>query len=117
MLWLQGAPSQVYVFQSDGAFLRFADTYDTSVDPVSGGEAPPPNLYEPVRGFGKIWRTYANVRANLGWALSAETAAQATVQLFERGRMIYLLSRGDILVLIEDAVGTSGKWVSVMGSF
>jgi hypothetical protein len=117
MVWLQGAPSLIYVLQADGTFLRFDDTYNSSVDPINGGEVPPAGLIEPVRGFGKVWRTYANVRANLGWAISGETQEPATVQPFERGRMVYLPHRGDVIVLTEDAGGASGRWQSIPGKF
>lgn len=117
MIWLGGTPPYIYALFVDGTFLRFEDTFNASVDPFSGGEVPPGSLLEPVRGFGKVWRTYANVKGGLGWAVSAESAAQATYQLFERGRMIYLPTRGDVLVLSENAGGGSGTWISVPGWF
>lgn len=117
MIWLQGAPPWIYVFQSDGTFLRFDDTFNASVDPNSGGETAPVPLLEPVRGFGKVWRANPAVRASLGWAVSEETAGQATVQPFANGRMIYLTPRSDVLVLIESPGGTNGRWQSAAGSF
>ena len=59
-------------------------------DPDGIGLTPPPNLYEPVRGFGWLWRTHLG-RENgpLGWALDKaygfDDAAQA--QAFEGGVM------------------------------
>lgn len=117
MIWLEGTPAYIYALFIDGTFLRFEDTFNASVDPYSGGEAPPGNLLEPVRGFGKVWRTYANVKGSLGWAVSGETATQATYQVFERGRMLYLPSRGDVLILIENAGGGNGTWISVPGRY
>jgi hypothetical protein len=117
MLWVQGAPNYIYVLMSDGNFLRFDDTYNAAVDPVSGGEVPPPNMLEPVRGFGKVWRLFVNVRGALGWAITPENGTQATIQVFERGRMMYVPARGDILALSEDVGAISGKWQSIAGSF
>jgi hypothetical protein len=55
---------------------------------VGGG--PRPGLYEPVRGFGKVWRERANVRQCLGYASAAnETGFPITVQAF-RGEYILL---------------------------
>jgi hypothetical protein len=114
MVWLQGP---IYVLYASGRFQRFEDTYAAGVDPESGGEIPPVGLIEPVRGFGKIWRTNPDVRNGLGWGIAPEAGNQATQQRFDRGWMVYLPQRGDIVVLIEEANGTSGTWRAVAGSF
>jgi hypothetical protein len=41
---------------------------------------PPPRLYQPVRGFGLVWRQYPEVRSRLGWAIDEETGFSTTVQ-------------------------------------
>jgi hypothetical protein len=118
MIWVGGAPSYIYVFLNTGRYQRYDDTFNAAVDPVSGGEAPPAGLIEPVRGFGKVWRSFADVRANIGWALGGENAGQATYQPFERGLLLYPTQRGVIFVLVADAPGASaGTWRSVSGSF
>jgi len=117
MLWLQGGPSLIYALFGSGRFQRFDDTYNPNVDPVSGGETPPPGLREPVRGFGKVWRQYPNVRGDLGWALTDESGGSATSQRFDRGQMIYLPQRGEILALVEDPGGLTGAWRSFVGSY
>lgn len=114
MVWTQGP---IFVLFSDGRFQRFEDTYDPNTDPISGGETPPANLFEPVRGFGKIWRGNPNVRTNLGWAAQQEVGDNATVQEFDNGRMIYLPQRGDILALIDDPGGLTGRWQSFIGVY
>lgn len=118
MIWVGGAPSYIYVFLSSGRYQRYDDTFNAAVDPVSGGEVPPAGLIEPVRGFGKVWRSFADVRGNIGWALGVENAGQATYQPFERGLLLYPSQRGVIFVLAADAPGaTAGSWRSVNGSF
>lgn len=117
MIWLQGAPNLIYALYNNGRFQRFDDTYNANADPFNGGETPPSGLREPVRGFGKVWRQYPNVRSDLGWALADETGGSATVQRFDRGQMVYLPQRGEILVLVEDAGGLTGAWRSFAGSF
>jgi hypothetical protein len=117
MIWLDGLPNGIIVLTMDGRSQRYEDTYDASVDPVSGGETPPAGLQEPVRGFGKVWRTFPDVRNGLGWALTAETATQANVQSFQRGRMVFLPTRGDILVFTESSGALNGTWISVPGTF
>lgn len=117
MFWLAGPPAEIIVLYSSGRYQRFDDTFVTGVDPESGGETPPTGLIEPVRGFGKVWRTYSDVRNGLGWAVTGENAGQASVQLFERGRMVYLSQRGLVFILAADPGGAAGLWRSVPGSF
>ncbi len=120
MIWLVDTPTSIYVLYSDGSFQRFDDSFVPGVDPVSGGELSPPGLFEPVNGFGKVWRTFDNVRAQLGWATIQEAGTLATVQNFERGRMVHLPNRGDILIFtttVGGAMGTTGSWRSVPGTF
>jgi hypothetical protein len=82
MFWV--APNEIYVLYSDGQtpyWTRFDDTFaegtgqfpnppwkDPSIDPTA-----PQGLYQPVRGFGKLWRNEeqnpqkAVVRVRVGW--------------------------------------------------
>ena len=115
MLWLDGP---VYVLYNGGRFQRFEDTYDETTDPESGGETPPPGRVEPVRGFGKVWRENPNVRQGLGWAYAAETGVQAVHQPFDRGLMLALPQRTQIIIIAADeASGAGGMWRSLVGSY
>ena len=116
MLWMAGPPQAIYALFSSGRFTRYDDTFNASVDPDSGGETPPVGLFEPKRGFGKVWRTFAEVRA-LGWATSDEMGGQSNAQMFEHGQMVYFPQRGMIFVLISDNGGLNGGWRMVSGSF
>ncbi len=116
MLWMAGPPQAIYALFSTGRFQRYDDTFNAAVDPASGGETAPAGLIVPVRGFGKVWRTFAEVHA-LGWAMTDELGGQSTAQVFERGQMVYFPQRGMIFVLITDNGGLSGGWRAVPGSF
>lgn len=117
MYYLDGSPKSIYVLMVDGRYRRFDDTWTQGVDPESGGEIPPTGLIEPIRGFGKVWRTNSDVRAALGWAITNELGDTATVQFFERGRAVYLPVRGETIILAEDPGGQSGVWRAVSGGF
>jgi hypothetical protein len=117
MLWLQGTPSQIYLLYPDGRYTRFTDTYDPAIDPESGGETPPAGFVEPVRGFGKIWRTYQDVRLAFGWATGNELGGTSTIQDFGLGRMVSLSQRGEILVLVDNGSGLGGTWQAIPGSY
>ncbi|MFW5749092.1 MAG: hypothetical protein ACOCYT_05710 [Chloroflexota bacterium] len=115
MIWLNDPTPAIYVLFNDGRFQRYQDTYNPSVDPDSGGETPPPGLLEPVRGFGKVWRTIPGVRDSLGWALQPETGDRAALQEFTQGRLLFLPLRGDVLELDHDIDPTGGRWISLPG--
>ncbi len=90
----------IYVFFDDGTFQQFDDTWREG-DPLSDGLTPPPGLYEPVRGFGKVWRegTGARVRERLGWATAVEKGGQGAYQRFQQGEMYWSGAVNKIWVL------------------
>ncbi len=60
----------IYVLFADGTAQSYQDLYIGS-DPEPTLN-PPPGLYAPHAGFGKVWRE-GNLQARLGWALAPET--------------------------------------------
>lgn len=102
MIWvdLGARGKRIYVIISDADhdpsfyYRVFADTWSEG-QPVSGGWTPPgPGLYEPVRGFGKVWRENPDVREAIGWAWETEQTDHGTVQLFESGVLMYMDLKG-----------------------
>jgi uncharacterized protein with LGFP repeats len=100
----------IYDRQFDGTELYFGDwklhpvnlKWDGSY-PDGVGLVPPPNLYEPVRGFGWLWRTfYGGPDGQLGWALDEEHGWDnlAIAQTFEMG-VIFRGSDPEIYVLAD----------------
>jgi hypothetical protein len=118
MMIYEQSTGSIYVLTfSDFRFRRFPDTWVEGVDPDAGGETPPAGLIEPRRGFGKIWRSNPDVRAALGWAITDEQGASATLQVFEYGRALYLPQHGHTVVLMDDPGGASGTWEELEVSF
>ena len=80
----------IYVLFNDGTFQVFDDTW-VEGQPVNSGLTPPAGRYEPVRGFGKVWRegTGARVRERLGWATEPERGGPGAYQRFGRGEMYW----------------------------
>ena len=72
--------------------------------PDSAPEESPPT---PLRGFGKIWCTYTEVRNGLGWATDGERGFNGTAQDFEQGTILRT-DTGDTYVLYGD--GTWTQW-------
>ncbi len=76
MIWFQ-ADNVIYVFDDDrgrdGApSLQFVDTWTPDEPESDPSIIPPQGLYQPIRGFGKVWRNEPRVREQLGWALAPE---------------------------------------------
>jgi formylglycine-generating enzyme required for sulfatase activity len=89
----------IYVLYSDGHWQEFGDTWEED-ESASTGASVPPDLLEPIRGFGKVWReNLGGPEATIGWATDEETGENAEIQDFERGVIlrigmtIYLLDR------------------------
>lgn len=88
MLWLDGGvdgdgvarADMIFVLYADGTLTAFLDTWregDPLYDPTI---IPPAGFYQPVRGFGRVWREEAAVRDKLGWATAEEQAYLAQQQ-------------------------------------
>lgn len=96
----------IYVFFDDGTFQQFDNSWKEG-DPVSGGLTPPKGLYEPIRGFGKVWRegTGARVRERLGWATAPEKGGDGAYQRFDHGEMYFSSTVNKIWVLFNSVNG------------
>ncbi|HHY53869.1 MAG TPA: hypothetical protein GYA08_00395 [Chloroflexi bacterium] len=87
MIWVQ-ATGRIYAFLHDGRWFSYADAFregDAESDPAF---SPPAGREQPLRGFGKVWREHADLRAAIGWALAKEEPATATYLPFEHGEVI-----------------------------
>jgi hypothetical protein len=90
-------PPYVYALFVDNArgtlvWQRYEDTWNPS-QPERGGETPPTGLFEPIRGFGKVWREQPQVRNTLGWGVAPEASTRGVNQAFTSGAVI--LERAD----------------------
>jgi hypothetical protein len=112
MFWVQGIGSRlgsgiIVVIRDPATGAMTWRTYNNTWydgQPESGGETPPPGLYEPVRGFGKIWRDYPDVRAALGWATAPELGNQGEYYGFERGALLLVRDTDRVYVLYHDGM-------------
>ncbi len=84
LLWRQDV-NLIYGLGPDGTWFFTGDTWrdgDPSDDPAI---IPPNGLYQPVRGFGKVWRERPGLREALGWATAEEAGFIAVIQEFSGG--------------------------------
>jgi serine/threonine-protein kinase len=84
LLWRRDV-NLIYGLEPDQSWFFTGDTRrdgDPSDDPAI---IPPNGLYQPVRGFGKVWREESGVRESLGWATAEEQGFTAIIQEFAGG--------------------------------
>jgi hypothetical protein len=84
MIWLE-ASRTIYVFyypqgSSYPTYEIFIDNFEEGDPESDPAIVPPPGLYQPVRGFGLLWRLDQSVRERLGWATAAEAAFESWTQ-------------------------------------
>lgn len=86
MIWVQ-EQDLIYVLFADGQSLQwsvFADQWDEGEPESDPTLTPPPGRFQPIRGFGLIWRQQASVRDRLGWAIDTELGFTTAVQRTSR---------------------------------
>lgn len=82
MVWI-GNQGRIYVLFNDGktpGWAEYADTFKDGQPDRDPSLVPPPNLTQPIRGFGLVWRTQPHVRDRLGWATGPELAFDGAYQ-------------------------------------
>jgi hypothetical protein len=101
MIWIE-ADRMIYAFY-DAREGDSYPTYEGFIDDFEEGDpesdpsiVPPSGLYQPIRGFGLLWRTNQSVRDRLGWATAAETGFQTWMQGYSGAGMhnYYTLLQG-----------------------
>jgi len=85
MLWLQKSNS-IYVFFNEEntsyagnsfKLARFDDTFTDGMMEFDSNYKSPDSKFQPIRGFGKVWRENPNVMNKLGWATDKEQGYSA----------------------------------------
>lgn len=93
---------RIYVLYNNGRWESYADTwYEGDPEYTCGTKQHPPT---PIRGFGKVWCTYDNVRQGLGDAMGIEWGDYGAVQGFGEG-LLLRTGGGSVFVLYSD-----GTW-------
>jgi hypothetical protein len=79
MIWFEATDS-IYIFHPDGRWQQVEDRYSEDQPENDPTIVPPTGYYQPVRGFGKVWRENPLLRAELGWAISHELGYESALQ-------------------------------------
>jgi hypothetical protein len=102
MIW-RGDVAEITVFQDNLTYAVYPDAWTTGMPESDPDIEPPEGFYQPIRGFGLVWREKPStlgglVRDHLGWALAryeveytgayqceVESSAGDSVDCFVRG--------------------------------
>jgi len=103
MFWRQDT-KYIYVLYNDGTWEGHADTWTEGMPEWDPSIVPPAGYYQPVRGFGKLWRENWAIQQKLSWATTQERSVYFSEQDFEGGLMLWSNVLG-IFVLYND-----GTW-------
>ncbi len=118
MLWTEHDLS-IYVLLNDGTYHAYDDTWTAAEPDRDPAIIPPADRYQPVRGFGKVWRTQPDMRDQLGWALALERGFETQLQggwvqccsvSVAVNRPIYLRVFDGQIVRLWAGDATSGQW-------
>jgi hypothetical protein len=76
MFWISTKKVIWVLYKSEnpnrGTWQSFQDTFVDGEPEIDPSINPPPGLFQPKRGFGKLWRDTPGLRDKLGWATTPE---------------------------------------------
>ena len=104
MFWREDR-REIYVLHDDHTWQAFADTWKEGQPEDDPNLIAPPGLFQPKRGFGKVWREELGGPASrIGWAREEERGFTGVVQAFEGGTIVWS-KLGTAYILYTD-----GNW-------
>lgn len=125
MIWLEAPqhplfnpqPTILVIYDSSEypqeSWQSYADLWTPDHPVDDPALTPPTGLYQPVRGFGEVWRNNPEVRERLGWAITPELSYAAALQSvpYEPEYAFFLrLSDGLVLWLGRASYDGSPYW-------
>jgi hypothetical protein len=124
MLWLERVEAEevlvsntIIVAFEDGMWQSFKDTWTEEQPESDSGTTAPEGLYQPVRGFGKLWRENPELQEQLGWGLAREwgyTAAWQAQIVEPFPNMVYVSTLDDRVLRLDGWGMGSGAWEYVI---
>src|SRR5262249_19785915 len=103
MIWIREQKLIFVVYSSPAKprWQQFTDTY-TDQPESDSSLSPPSGLFQPVRGFGLVWRNARGVRDRLGWDTAQEVSYQAALQVDGTGNRYISSVDNQVYELLSD---------------
>lgn len=102
MIWRQDV-GEVYILFPESDWYAITDTWTPDQPESAPSFVPPAGRFQPIRGFGKVWRENQWFRERLGWAVEPERGATAQAQRFEHGWLLH--AESSIYALVNADIG------------
>lgn len=104
MIWFGPQKVIFAVYQSDKKprWQQFSDTWTEDKPAIDPALTPPDGMFQPMRGFGWVWRTTRGLRDKLGWATGQEMPYQAALQIDTLGNRFIGGPNGEVYQLDAD---------------
>ncbi len=103
MIWREDT-AMIYALNNDGSWLGVEDTFaegDPESDPALTA---PTGLFQPIRGFGKVWREQlGGANAAIGWSTAPEKGLDGSIQAWEKG-VFLSFGLGEQYILLENGL-------------
>jgi hypothetical protein len=106
----------IFVLYGSGDWNMYDDTWDESQPESDPSISPPAELYQPLRGFGKVWRERPEVQSGLNWATAGEEAVTVTYQRQVQeslGGVHYIQVTAGDLVRLSGLGGSGSTWTAL----
>jgi hypothetical protein len=106
-----GITGEIFVFfnaseEGEVGWIRVFDSFEDGDPERDETIIAPEGRFQPVRGFGQIWRTNDQVRERLGWAIEPESGYDGMLQragILEDTQILYMRTRdGGIVELLSE---------------
>jgi hypothetical protein len=110
MIWVEEEDHIYVLFEDDGSpgWNRYVDAWDPGDPDRDPTLSPADGFYQPVRGFGLVWREEPGVRDRLGWAVGEELGFTTLLQRtsYAKYNETYILAHdGSIWRLLPERSG------------
>ena len=109
MFW-RGDSGEIYALHDDHTWRAFADTWQEGQPRDDPNLIPPSGLFQPKRGFGKVWREELGGPASqIGWAREEERGFTGVIQTFGGGTILWS-DRGTAREVLLHILYADGSW-------
>lgn len=118
MIWIPDIEGrdQIFTIYNDQTWNVYEDTWTEGQPESDPGIVPPSDLYQPIRGFGKVWRENPEVQNKLDWATAGEKAVVVTYQRQMQesiGGVRYIEVTGGSVLRLIGLGGSGSTWSTV----
>jgi hypothetical protein len=107
MIWFAAQRTIFVVYQPPNkpGWQQFVDTWQEGSPDSDPSITPPEGLFQPMRGFGLVWRTRPRVRQRLGWATGPELPYPSVLQIDSVGSRYIRGPHNEVYRLNADLAG------------